>query len=364
MTTFGLAVAPGIMPDTQELASLRPAFLRSILYSINDLDPLLATGLPLVLTLNNEMQEVGDWSGWEHAVQLVAQRGGSRILAVSCGNEFDIYYSRNPADVPPEFANYLVQRASPILRAAGIKCAPTNLGGRDWESYLARVVELGRDQIDWVDVHAYGKRPDSWDRPGWGSGDLRPTVARAYQIANKPVMMSEYGVKVSDAGGEQAVADFLRAAANTITALGPAVCPAVAWFAWHDRVGTLEERGLNGFGLRREDGSERPAWGAFQKITAMHTPVPTPEPVPEPEPTPIPALSAREAAFRDLWQAAVPGLAYNPDAAFTRWWKQHPEAGSPVGPERADADGVYQAFAAAGLMQWLGGDDIGKAAVS
>jgi hypothetical protein len=358
---FGLCVAPGLVPDAQELASLRPAFLRSILYSLDDLSPLLATGLPIVLTLNNQMREVGDWSGWERAVRLVAQRGGSRILAISCGNEFDVYNSRNPADVPAEFANYLVQKASPILRSAGIKCAPTSMGGPNWESYLTRVVELGRDAIDWVDLHPYGKRPDGWGQPGWGTGDLRPTLARAYQIARTPVMMSEYGVKIGEAGAGGGVPSFLRAAANTLAALGTDICPAAAWFCWRDDIGAPDERGPAAFGLRTVEGDARPAWDAFASLGHYEPPPPPPPPDEEP------ALAAREAALRDLWGAATATpvkVAYNPESAFARWWRQHPEAGSPVGPEHADDEGTFQAFASAGVMEWLGGDQVGRAKVS
>ena len=75
--------------------------------------------------------------------------------------------------------------------------------------------------------------------------------------------MSEYGVKIADAGSEALVAVFMGLAYQTVVKLG---CPLVAWFAWCDQIGAPTEQGTQAFGLRDADGQKRPAWNAFAKI--------------------------------------------------------------------------------------------------
>lgn len=361
---LGLCISPRYREVEADLATLKPAFVRSILYDVvDDLDWLLSLNLPILLTLNNEADMVAGWSGWENALRYVAARSHGRIMGVSCGNELSGFWAKNPADVPPEFGADLIRKAAPILRQAGIKVYTDALAGPRWYDYLQRLLQLAGDDLDGIDSHAgYGRSPDNWGSIGWGFGSLRDMVGQIRRLTALPIVMSELGVKVVDAGTEQAQATYLTAADATLGSLGVTA----AWFAWSDLLGAPDERGVNGFGLKREDGSRRPAWDAFTALASHHEPPPPPPPPPDPEPDPIPepVLSAREAAFRDLWQAAVPGLTYNPEAAFQKWWRQHPEAGSPVGPEHADDEGVYQAFSVAGVMQWMGGDEIGQAAVS
>jgi hypothetical protein len=350
------------LPDRAELEALRPVAVRSIIYSVADVGKLLAVlppGVALDLMVNNECQEVGwGWSGLEGALGMIARNYAGRVRLIEVGNELDSYWANDPNDVPPAFGADLVRRAVPILKPAGILTVMASVAGPRWPDWLGQAIAACSTLPDGVAAHFYGQRPDGWQRPGWGFGDLRPAIVRAYELAHRPVYLTELGAKVSDAGSEVEQANYLLAAAKTVEALGPAVCPALDVFAWRDDVGTLDERGLNGFGLRREDGSKRPAWDAFASLGHYEPP---------PPPDEEPALAAREAALRDLWSAATATpvkVAYNPESAFARWWRQHPEAGSPVGPEHADDEGTFQAFASAGVMEWLGGDQVGRAKVS
>jgi hypothetical protein len=156
--------------------------------------------------------------------------------------------------------------AAAILRPAGIKTIATSVAGPRWQEYLGQMADLCRDEADCFDFHPYGQRPDGFARPGWGFGDLRVSLIRAYELAGKPVICSELGVKIGDAGGEQQVADFLTAADATVAGLGPDICPYAAWFAWHDNVGAPAERGDQAFGLMSEHGYRRPAWDAFAAL--------------------------------------------------------------------------------------------------
>jgi hypothetical protein len=273
---FGLVVSPAYVPDRAEIERLHPTFVRSIIYRVADVERVTALGVPALITVNNECAEVrGDWSGWDSALrEIVALR--AKPFAVCVGNEFDLWWQDNPADVPPVFAAGLVKRAAAILRPAGIAVAATAVAGRTWQDYLAQMAALCRDDADYFDLHAYGQRPDGWGQPGWGFGDLRVALSRARELTGRPVIMSEYGVKIGDASGEGAVAELMQAADRTLRALGPDVCPLAAWFAWRDEIGAPAERGQAAFGLLEErTGRRRPAWQAFANINAQGGTVPT-----------------------------------------------------------------------------------------
>lgn len=360
--SFGLVVNPYHTPTAADLAELRPPFLRSILYTMGDLERLLNTGLPLLVTANNEMAEAAGWSNWDGAIRAIAERGRGQVFAVCVGNEFDTWWKDNPADVPPSFAADLVRRAARILRPYGIKTVATSVAGPQWQEYLEEMAALCREEADWFDLHGYGQRPDGWGRPGWGFGDLRAALSRAHELAGKPVIMSEYGVKIEDAGSEQAVADFMGAAAETIAALGPDVCPHAAWFAYHDGIGTASEQGPAAFGLVSADGRRRTAWQAFADLNRATVPIEPPPPPDPPVIEPEPMLPAAELAWRDLWQSATAPpepVPFAPGTAFFKHWRANRQTvGLPVGPERQDASGTYQAFSGAGVLKWAGGGEV------
>lgn len=361
--SFGIVCNSRVTPPPGEREALGVTYLRSLLYSTSELPSLIAltngTGR-LIITLNNENWLVGsNWSGWETALLQIAAYG-SRIYAVECGNELDGYWARNPADCPPEFGADLVRRANAILAPAGIYTLVSSVAGPNWQDWLAQAVALCHDQANGVSLHPYGQRPDGFKAPGWGFGDLRDAITRAHEIATLPVYLTEFGVKISDAGGEQDQADYARTAVETIASLGPDVVPAACYFAWRDDVGTSSEQGADAFGLRRPDNSARPAWTAYQQAIVATAPVPVPTPQPEPEPAPEPALVPLDAAYAALWRAVVPDLALNADSALYKAWRaNHRDWGSPITSEIPDADGtVLMTFAVAGPMRWTGGDAV------
>lgn len=266
---FGLVVSPGYIPPSPEVEYLKPAFLRSILYHVRDCDAVAARRVPYMVTVNNECEEVQGWANWEGAIQQIADRP-LPPFAVCVGNEFDLFWQHNRSDVPPEFAADLVRRASRILRPRGIRTVATSVASALWPEYLRRMADLCRDEADWFDIHPYGQRPDGWGSPGWMHGELRQTLELAYAQAGKPVICSEIGVKVGDAGGEDQVAWWMRAAAQTCWNLGLTNFPAQAWFAWRDEIGAPHERGPHAFGLRREDSSARPAHAMFRTLPQSH----------------------------------------------------------------------------------------------
>lgn len=276
----GLCVSPRILPDQAEVDRLRPTHLRSILYRLDDVKLLLERGLPVVVTLNNECAEVGgDWSGWRTCVQRLARYGRDKIPAIVAGNELDLWFEHGDKRLTPEFAASLVRATWQMLQHTGIQAVATSVAGPYWQDYLAEMIRAADGQCDAVDLHPYGQRPDAWGSPGWGFGDLRVAVSRAAEISKRPVYVTEYGVKVRDAGDERKQAEFLGAADKTLASLGKQVVPSWSWFAWSDDLGTPEEQADgSGFGLRRHDGSRRPAWDAFARLGADTVPTPAPAP--------------------------------------------------------------------------------------
>lgn len=267
----GLCVTPAFLPDAAERGQLRPPFLRSLLYAVDDLDQRLPADCRLLLTVNNECHEVGgDWAGWDGVMAEIAERGAGRVLGVCVGNEFDLFWANNPNDVPPAFAADLARRAAAILRPAGIKTIATSVAGPRWQDYLRELAGLLGDDVDAYDLHPYGQRPAGWGKPGWGWGDLHTAVSAAYDLTGgRPIVFSEYGVKVTDAAGESEQAAFLAAAAAEIASFGERAVPFWSWFAWTDAIGTPEEQASGaGFGLARADGSRRPSWQTYAALAA------------------------------------------------------------------------------------------------
>lgn len=344
---LGLVVSPGFIPSRDQLRDLDPPFLRSILYSLDDLDRLKATGYPLLLTVNNEMAEVGWWATWTQAIQAIAERADGQVIGICCGNEFDLFNVRNPADVPPRFAAELVHKAAPILQPKGIKVVACSVAGPTWQTYLEEMATLCGDDADWFDLHPYGQRPDGWGQRPWMHGELRPALIRAVELSGKPVICSEIGVKIGDAGSEEEVAAWLTAAAKTVQQLGAETVPLAAWFAWHDAVGAPSERGQHAFGLLAEDGRQRPAWAAYRAAQDLEVP----EPIPEPEPE-EPVIMTLDDLRRIRWQALMPNLPYRPEFGIVAAWKDNPHWGSPLTDEVTLDDGrPAQAFSNA-IVVW------------
>lgn len=318
MNPLGLCVSPGTMPDQAEVDALNPAFLRSILIDVvDDLDRLLALGRPILLTLNNEADMVAGWAGWETALAYIAQRARGQLIGLTAANELDVYWSRNPADVPPAFAAELVNRAQTVLRPFGVPVGTTSLGGPLWPSYLTEM--LKHCSPEFVAFNPYG----------WIFDGLDTKIESIRSVApGLPIKLAELGCKIGDAGGEAGHALAVERAASIVAREGIDA----AWFAYHDQNGAPWERGPDAFGLRRDDGSKRPAWDAF---AALHdvVPEPTPEPEPEPDPEPVkelPKIMTIEECYRLRWQAIVPDAEYHHDFGLEAAWRAHPEWGSPV----------------------------------
>lgn len=90
-------------------------------------------------------------------------------------------------------------------------------------------------------------------------------------------------------------------------------------------------------------------------------------PAPKPDPVATPAASGGfmfpDDVLSDLWKAIRDDVPLNPDTGIFKKWAEDPVGlGSPVGPERPAGDGnVYQAFAR-GVLRYVPGQGVDRAA--
>lgn len=272
--TLALCVNHQLQSPTDPLLARLPGVgLRVLAYDLDELDGWLAQlddGRPVFVTLNNECRQVGsDWRGWDAAVQDLALRfgglrTGGRVVAVGCGNELDIWHLQPPGGNPdprltPAFAADLANRALRWLAPEGIATVATSVASGTWYAYLEAMAAALAPGIA-VDVHPYGKRADGWPaNADWG--DLEQTVRQTAALSGgRAVYVSEGGIKLGDAGGEAAQAEYVTRWVAVMRRLG---VPFASYFALYDHSGAPHEQGAQAFGLVASDGRERPALKAF-----------------------------------------------------------------------------------------------------
>lgn len=304
MGEVGLVVnALGAMPDWQELQALglSNGWGRSIVYDLDEFDAAvsgLKVRLPNVricALLNSETAGVGnDYDGWEGVVSEFSQRFDGLVEAVECGNELDLL------GVDPQSAADLVVEASPYLRNAGMKVILPSVAGPNWVDYLTRLAKGTQGAADWCCVHPYGQRVGGFPRD-WGFGEMADLIQTANDASGLPVVFTESGIKIGDAGGLEGQAAYVRRWVSLVQSYSQARLPFACYFAWRDDIGGPSERGPQAFGLREEQGFARPAWQAFAVANGVVTP---PRPTPPPEPTPAPPQSVYVLGFADFYAAA------------------------------------------------------------
>jgi hypothetical protein len=287
---MGLCITPDFVPTEQEDAELKTPYYTSIIYRITDINRLLALKKPLILRLNNQCLEVGaNFEGWDGVVHSICSTyGPDKIPVIVAGNEFDWYWNKN-GSVPPEFGADLARRTARIAHNFGIKASTTSVAGPRWQEYLEIMANLCRNDVDYFDCHFYGQRPEGWRTAPWMHGELKWCLERASELAQKPIICTEEGVKFDDArtnsvdAGEQ-VAKFMTAAHKTMEDFGVQY---KCWFAYEDRVGAPEEQGGQAFGMTDALKNRRPAWNAFK---ALNSGVIVPPTTPPTNPNPNPEL--------------------------------------------------------------------------
>lgn len=270
MIPLGLCASTRHYPDAAELAALGIGagdWLRLHVYSFAELDAALRVIPPdinIFMAPNNEMVEVGwDWIGWESVMHRIATYYAHRVKMVGCGNELDLWHLQSPSGendtrLTPLFAANLVRRAGRILRPAGIKVALSSVASGSWPAYLREMSHLAGAFADYADLHLYAKQINGVPG-GWQTAD--DALRSAAEIAGRPVIASEAGIKVDDAGGEDAQARWAEGLRSLPAQL-------VCYFAWRDDLGTGEEQGGQAFGARGVDGRAKPVWFTLQRLFA------------------------------------------------------------------------------------------------
>lgn len=334
MSELGLVVnARNDYPEPEELAALGLAqgVLRTIVYRFDELDGMLTrigNGPRVVALLNSETEGVGqNYAGWSETVGRFAGRFHGRVYAVQCGNELDLL------GVPAADAAGYVNLAADTLHAAGISVILASVAGPNWPAYLESAARLLRPgAADWASLHPYGQRAAGFPA-GWGFGELIDAVRTANDLSGLPVALTEFGIKVRDAGGVDGQAEYLRRAAAVVNALSLARCPFACWFAWRDTIGGPNERGEDGFGLSGEDMVARPAWFTFAELRGGQAQEPPP-PVEPPESPP----DAPQPRFQ---------------AGFLAWSQVQADLlGTPLEDERGGIEGFSQQLTDRGVLTW------------
>lgn len=134
-----------------------------------------------------------------------------------------------------------------------------------WIEKLTRACQLlgaRRHRVAGVCLHPYGQRADGFPND-WGFGELREAVRFAHDISGLPVWLTEFGIKLEDAGGLPGQARYLQMAFAALHALEPGIVAVACYFCWRDDIGAPHERGDKAFGLRDLDGRPRTSWYAL-----------------------------------------------------------------------------------------------------
>ncbi|MCC7107411.1 MAG: hypothetical protein IT307_19920 [Chloroflexi bacterium] len=378
---FGIvANARNAWPSADELDRLGVRWVRSIVYSFDELDAALRNhppGVNVIALLNGENEAVrSDLSGWRGAIEEFARRFAGRVQAVECLNEWDL--ARLPASVAAECA----RTAAPFLVDAGIGCLLGSVAGPRWQESLEEVVGLlspeDRIRIAGASFHPYGKSARGFP-PGFIFGEIDQAVMRAHELTGMPIYLTEFGIKIADAGGEPGQAAYFRQAYEVLRELPSEVLAAACYFCWSDQIGGPEEQGPNAFGLRRADGTGRESFElccALAESAAMAF-----------EPDGQTPAEARDqwlagstrvkifghdgpyslgelqiAAYRLAEWAPARPIAVIPEAALFRYWLEHKEVGTAATSELpvADTDGGGTAIItmAGHVLRWTGGDRV------
>lgn len=252
-------------PDWDTLASWGKVWLRTIVYSFDELDLALQQTPPdvsVIALINSETEGVDySLSGWAETTANFATRfANTSVKAVECLNEWDL------VGYAPEVAVQCALTAQPELAGAGIKTLLGSVAGPEWYNALAiasSLIPLGT--LDGACFHPYGKSTRNFPK-GYNFGEISEGVTQAYNVVGLPIWITEYGVPVGDVGGEWGQAKYLIGSVRDLDTLPLQVLQVACYFCWRDDIGTPDQRGDKAFGLIHEDGSPRPALKSFQNL--------------------------------------------------------------------------------------------------
>lgn len=255
----GLVVnARAAWPDDEELVALGVEWLRTIVYDFDEFERALdslTVPVKVIALLNQETAGIGDdLSGWNDVVIEFGRRFGQKVAAVECLNEWDLL------GLSPEQAVECAVSASLLLPQ--IQVLLGSVASEHWIASLERasfLLSQREHQVAGVCLHPYGQRADGFPSD-WGFGEISEAVRFAHAVSGLPVWLTEFGIKLADAGGLVGQARYLQKAFTVLKALDSGVLAVACYFCWRDDVGAPHEQGDQAFGLRDRDGKPRGAW--------------------------------------------------------------------------------------------------------
>ena len=359
---FGIvANARNAWPSGDELHALGAAWVRTIVYSFDELDAALANhpaDVKVIALLNSENDAVGhDLSGWEPAINEFANRFSGRVHSVECLNEWDLL------GVPVDVAAHCARTAAPVLGNAGIRCLLGSVTGPNWPAAIEQLAgSFSPDEkalMAGACFHPYGKSVNGFP-PVFHFGEIADAVQTAHQLTGLPIYLTEFGIKLSDAGGEAGQQIYFQQTYEVLRQLPSNVLAAACYFCWSDRIGAPEEQGDHAFGLLRHDESPRPAHHTCCALAESGALPFDPFSPDAPKRTPGRGALAESARLRVFghtgpyrieelqlaayrvaaWAPAQP-VGVVPTSAIFRYWESHKEVGPAAISELPvdDADG-------------------------
>jgi hypothetical protein len=350
-----------------------------------------STSIAAVITgqsgpLNNDFWSDGWRDRYVAYITEFCERFYKSVRLIEFVNEWDFWDNEDRAEKAAELAMIGTQ----ICKGYGILGVLGSVASADWQAQLAKacaVLDKAEDALGYNVVHGFAFHPymsyverdrgkDSYVVPGNGMTPsegwerLSDKVRHAIEIAGgRPVALTEFGIKVGDAGGMDKHALYVHAAfEDELSKFTPSELIMASLFCWTDMNGAPSERGNDAFGLISESGMMRPAYNAFlyQARTAPIVDVPvsgwlaasqpghtggnpdgTPDeaggtPTPPdggngsgtqvPPIVPVARVLSPADAHAIRWRAIVPTAVYNHDFGFETHWRNADNAwwGSPV----------------------------------
>jgi hypothetical protein len=278
---FGIVVsARDAWANADELRALGARCVRTIVYDFDHLEVALREHPPdvrVIAVLDTRHPGVGrdlsNLSGWESTVREFADRFAGRVWALECLSTWDVL------DIEASTAVACARIAGRILRdsRSDVSCLLGSVAGSRWIERLREAASLltsaDREVLDGACFHPHKKNARGF--PGFDHrriehGEIDIAVQDAHDIVQMPIWVTEFGVRLGQAGGESGQAQYLRNALDLLGALPSDVLAAATYHCWWDVAGAPHQRGDHAFGLRREDvfdpdldSAPRQAWYAF-----------------------------------------------------------------------------------------------------
>lgn len=280
-TRFGIVVsARDAWPNAEELRALGAACVRTIVYDFDELDRVLQDHPPdvrVIAVLTPRHPGIGrDLSrraGWEMTVRQFAERFAGRVAALECLSAWDTL------DIDTATAVACARSAGQMLREteSGVSALLGSVAGPRWMTRLLEVSRLltpaDREFLAGACFHPQKKNArgfPGFDRQRFERGEIDVAVQDAHDLVGLPIWVTEFGLRLGQAGDETGQARFVTDALDLLGALPASVLAAATYHCWWDRAGAPHERGEHARGLRREDlfdpaedRKPRQSWFAF-----------------------------------------------------------------------------------------------------